>query len=1000
MDRIISESTLNSLLNEYSSVDSQARTDILDIKTKLIQQTSIVFPNVSVSGSSFIDTFETNGSVDPQSTAIYDSYNKDIKFNDNQILKLPDASYDKFNKMVMNLYPKKVNKLKATKSMNNNTVMKIESIDKIPKIGNKLLIGTSLNEITDIQSNNIVVDRTNNDNMEYRGYKPSPQIDISSTILSTGVFNKECFAMDSKGNFYVLYAPGPADTAGKMMCYKSSDRGNTWVDLNIKSVLKTSGVFFPTLAIDSNDNLHVSYFKTTNNTIGYIKYNGTSWVNNSIIYSSETYVQSYPMIAVDSNNNIHIVWQGCDSSNPTNTQIKYSKFSNNVWSLPINISASPSYPQANAFIVIDSNNNVHVAWEGRTATTSVVAINYSKFTSSWSAPIVLTSASASSTNVSMAVDSNNNIHIVYSYNSNNWIYYIKSISNVWGAPARVDGATSSGLQTYPSIAIDHNNIPHVIWAGATTTYTTIQQVNYNSMKTGAWGTPIIFNNTSTSSKHFYPTICRGIKFFGTTLPLVLHQVGTYLNVAGDSYNSSYGVKIPTYANITNDIYQGNYLVTDYSYDYKSDFISDYNGILYYICSNSNTQLRCYRSINYGKNWADTNFPQISGYDQLQPSFVVDSENNIHVVWNSKDSTHSGGSIKYSKFDGISWSSPVLISDANYSSNRPCIAIDSKNNLHVVWSGYGNTSTSYYQIYYKKFNGQSWSTVSNVYLITGYQQSSPKITVDNNDNLHVVWSGYDATSTSYPQIRYCKFDNVVWKYYKLTSSTINSQDAPSIVTDSKNNIHVVWSGYTSATSYDQIQYMKYDNSTGVWGSILIPNPTSGYFQRFPNMCIDVDDVVHLVFFGVTSTGMPVKYLKCINGVWSEPILYYNEINYVSMFSVNPVLCKNIDSFVEPFISVGVLGVPAINIPPTVEFRGKISTTNRHIVTLKEPATVQNGNYIRIMDLLPSLNDVDIPFSYADYEKFIFIAENLGDITNANVSIKGDNSRLECISYNVS
>ena len=252
--------------------------------------------------------------------------------------------------------------------------------------------------------------------------------------------------------------------------------------------------------------------------------------------------------------------------------------------------------------------------------------------------------------------------------------------------------------------------------------------------------------------------------------------------------------------------------------------------------NARSQIICKKSSDNGETWIDMNFPTISGYHQYHPSIAIDSNNNLHVTWYGYDVNNPGYyQVKYSKFDGTSWSNWTNISNVNgYSQVYPSIAIDSNNNLHVVWSG-KDPGTSDYQIKYSKFDGTSWSNWINISNIDEDQQLYPSIAIDSNNNLHVVWQGSDNTSSGYYQVKYSKFDGTSWSNW-INISNINRcyQQYPSIAIDNNNNLHVVWQG-SDNTHIDkqQIKYSKFDGTS--WSNWINISPTIGYNQHFPSIC---------------------------------------------------------------------------------------------------------------------------------------------------------------------
>jgi hypothetical protein len=94
-------------------------------------------------------------------------------------------------------------------------------------------------------------------------------------------------------------------------------------------------------------------------------------------------------MAVDTNDYVYVVWYGCDATYTTFYQIWYTKYTGS-WSTPLRISTyngMNSYSQGDASIAVDTNNNPHVLWEGKaTGYTNYLKIWYASYNGSWSTP--------------------------------------------------------------------------------------------------------------------------------------------------------------------------------------------------------------------------------------------------------------------------------------------------------------------------------------------------------------------------------------------------------------------------------------------------------------------------------------------------------------------------------------------------------------------------------------------------------------------------------------
>ena len=73
-------------------------------------------------------------------------------------------------------------------------------------------------------------------------------------------------------------------------------------------------------------------------------------------------------------------------------------------------------------------------------------------TLSWSTPIALDSTDNVGLDSSLAIDSNDNLHVTYLDSTNNNLEYLSYDGTSWSTPVTLDNSTSVGIE--PSLAID------------------------------------------------------------------------------------------------------------------------------------------------------------------------------------------------------------------------------------------------------------------------------------------------------------------------------------------------------------------------------------------------------------------------------------------------------------------------------------------------------------------------------------------------------------------
>ena len=296
------------------------------------------------------------------------------------------------------------------------------------------------------------------------------------------------------------------------------------------------------------------------------------------------------------------------------------------------------------------------------------------------------------------------------------------------------------------------------------------------------------------------------------------------------------------------------------------------------------QIYVKKSIDGGMTWTDeiriSTYSGMGSYHQRGACIAVDGNDYLHVVWSGRATgytTHE--QIWYVKYV-TSWSTPIRISTYSDMSTTgevaPVLAIDSNNYLHVVWYG---RATGYpeNQIWYSRYV-TSWSYPLRLSTASGMSttaQGQPCIAVDSLNRLHVVWYGFATGYTTAWQIwyrRYVTSWGAITRISTYSNMATNLSAQPCIIADSNNYLHVVWSGRaTGFTVAVQVWYAFYD---GTWHTpVRISTYTfmSSYPQAFPNVAVDSDDYVHVVWYGKATGYLDYDkvWYNYYDGTWHTP-----------------------------------------------------------------------------------------------------------------------------------
>lgn len=201
-------------------------------------------------------------------------------------------------------------------------------------------------------------------------------------------------------------------------------------------------------------------------------------------------------------------------------------------------------------------------------------------------------------------------------------------------------------------------------------------------------------------------------------------------------------------------------------------------------------------------------------DSLYPTLAIDDSGMPCVTWS--DYAPGNYEIYYTKWNGTSW---VNVNGATFNSTNgnisnntggsyyPSLALDPSTGYPcIAWS---DTTPGNYEIYYTKWNGNSWVNVNGVTLngtngnVSNNTGSSyyPSLSLDSYSNPYLVWS--DSSNVS-EELFYCKWGGSSWlcannaiftgKNANIYKSYNNRSSLYAAIKVEDDTAHVYWSDY--------------------------------------------------------------------------------------------------------------------------------------------------------------------------------------------------------------
>lgn len=239
----------------------------------------------------------------------------------------------------------------------------------------------------------------------------------------------------------------------------------------------------------------------------------------------------------------------------------------------------------------------------------------------------------------------------------------------------------------------------------------------------------------------------------------------------------------------------------------------------------------------------------------RPAIACDSDNNIHIVWDDLEPDLGGSGVDrdifYIQYDAQTenWLPLEVVSTESTSgSERAEIAIDSENNIHIVWNDYTDydgADTDADVFYKQRSSTGAWSTTEVVSTDSTLITYRPVIHMDAKDTAHIAWSdfttGWDVTYKRRTSAGSWSSTIIVSEF-----STDTAYDSR-IASDTSDNIHFTWADetdYAGSGLDTDIFYRTLDEDLTTWSPYTIISTESDSTSAAPNIYVDNLDKIHI------------------------------------------------------------------------------------------------------------------------------------------------------------
>lgn len=220
-----------------------------------------------------------------------------------------------------------------------------------------------------------------------------------------------------------------------------------------------------------------------------------------------------------------------------------------------------------------------------------------------------------------------------------------------------------------------------------------------------------------------------------------------------------------------------------------------------------------------------------------------------------------------------WTSPEQLSSQEGMSSQPYMVSDQYGFVHMFWSESGFADERPI-IRYSRFNGETWSVPNDVFIAAADSVVvfiSPY--VDSEGTLHLLWSENNTGPLMYS--RAPAYDAVSAKSWQRPIPIDVSSFWGDLVVDSKGVFHVLFSDFYGEVP--GMYYVRSENEGNTWSSPLWLDPDipEGHGPTVVNFDIDENDGLHALWHYIdnaTANGSWIRYSHSMDGgdTWTVPM----------------------------------------------------------------------------------------------------------------------------------
>lgn len=524
------------------------------------------------------------------------------------------------------------------------------------------------------------------------------QTDLDTT---TRVTSGHSIAVDSTGKAHVAYIRYNESYNASELQYVTNASGS-WLPTLIAA---PPGFFVdsPSIAVDSDDAAHISFYSSENTALLYATNSDGPW--SVEVVDSALVTGKFSSIALDSGKNVHIsYWES------QNKDLRYANNIGGSWSSAT--VATGRNINGRTSIIVGSDDFAHIISVHQVSSGPGNYYHASNSSGSWTEELIASNGGGWDT--SAVIDGSNKIHLS-NMKSATSIEYLTNASGSW-VTTPVDTSWTPGGYF---LSIDGSDNLHLIHSRANSFY-------YSNNTGGSWSTGEAVQIPADRQINAFARSADGSLHFFSTLP--------------DQFDPS--KKTLYYTTRISGIWNTTEVTTAGFVSSISSIVFDQNGTLhisYYPASTIGSGKVLKHLYGTHDTWTSENIDTNGGNGWVgdYSSLAIDASGKLHVSYYDE----AEQDLKYATNSSGSWV-PATLDSLGSVGKSSTIAIDKTGKVHITYIDEANST-----VMHITNSSGSWVKQSLQDFPNGTYLSPTQITIDSKNKVHVFFGTYEATNAS-------------------------------------------------------------------------------------------------------------------------------------------------------------------------------------------------------------------------------------------------------------